>query len=100
MRANLINEILNFERKINPMDSLRLGRIVWVKGDRGVGDYQVRFISQYFGPSIMEGEEIWKVRDINSGNLFYVVKYPDNSFNKEKFGDKFWGEIDPFINQK
>jgi hypothetical protein len=93
----------NFERERDPKDSMGLGRVIWAKGDRGYGDYQLRLLEPYNGSDLMEDEEVWKAKVLKSphgktGHTTYVVKYKPGERSYIKAGSKFWGEIDPFIN--
>jgi len=91
----LVKENLDFQRHKDPIDAMGLGKTVYVKGDRGLGIYTVRLIEPYNGADITEDEEVWKVKDLDNGDISYAVRY---SYGDRKEGDlMIWGGIDPFI---
>lgn len=92
-KHGILVENLDFERGQDPKDAMELGRIVKVNGDRGSGEYGVRLLDRYYGSDLLKDEEVWKARDIKTGNIVYVVKHSD--FKTRTKG--VWGEIDPFI---
>lgn len=87
-------ESLEFEKGKDPKEALRIGTVK-VNGDRGYGEYNVRLLDRYYGSDLLQDEEIWRARDIDSGNIVYVVKHSD--FKTRTKG--VWGEIDPFISE-
>lgn len=90
------NESIDFERGQDPKRAMGLG-IVKVKGDRGIGDYEVRLIEPYEGSDKEDEEEIWKVEIVSGqrpGKYTYVIKYEDDHILKDK---GYWGELDPFV---
>jgi len=88
------NESQNFERGQDPKRALGIGAVK-VHGDRGANEYNVILLEPYNGQDKLLDEEIWKAKNIDNGEICYVVKYPEGF--KDTGPNKFFGEIDPFI---